>query len=56
MFKAAFPWATQAEEKAEKDYVKSLESTSREEVAGNIWVSETTGVCCIIHATPPYLD
>ncbi|KAL8753223.1 MAG: hypothetical protein Q9199_005192 [Rusavskia elegans] len=44
MFKAAFPWATQAEEKAEKDYVKSLESTSREEVAGNIWVSETTAL------------
>ncbi|KAL8854329.1 MAG: hypothetical protein Q9221_000815 [Calogaya cf. arnoldii] len=44
MFKAAFPWATQAEEKAEKEYVKSLESTSREEVAGNIWVSETTAL------------
>ncbi|KAI4277104.1 MAG: hypothetical protein LQ337_002025 [Flavoplaca oasis] len=44
MFKAAFPWATQAEEKAEKDYLKSLESTSREEVAGNIWVSETTAL------------
>ncbi|KAL8997622.1 MAG: hypothetical protein Q9169_003169 [Polycauliona sp. 2 TL-2023] len=44
MFKAAFPWATQAEEKAEKDHVKSLESTSREEVAGNIWVSETTAL------------
>ncbi|KAL8911306.1 MAG: hypothetical protein Q9171_003514 [Xanthocarpia ochracea] len=44
MFKAAFPWATQAEEKEEKEYVKSLESTSREEVAGNIWVSETTAL------------
>ncbi|CAL8578339.1 hypothetical protein XPA_004128 [Xanthoria parietina] len=44
MFKAAFPWATQAEERAEKDYVKTLESTSREEVAGNIWVTERTAL------------
>ncbi|KAL8800825.1 MAG: hypothetical protein Q9182_004885 [Xanthomendoza sp. 2 TL-2023] len=33
MFKAAFPWATQAEEKAEKSYLQSLETTSREEIA-----------------------
>ncbi|KAL8698352.1 MAG: hypothetical protein Q9224_001889 [Gallowayella concinna] len=44
MFKAAFPWATQAEEKTEKSYLQSLETTSREEVAGNIWVSETTAL------------
>ncbi|KAL8811239.1 MAG: hypothetical protein Q9223_003345 [Gallowayella weberi] len=44
MFKAAFPWATQTEEKAEKSYLQSLETTSREEVAGNIWVSETTAL------------
>ncbi|KAL8673955.1 MAG: hypothetical protein Q9168_001650 [Polycauliona sp. 1 TL-2023] len=58
MFKAAFPWATQAEEKAEKEHVKSLESTSREEVAGNIWVTETTaldlaedyGICAWVEA------
>lgn len=56
MFKAAFPWATQAEERAEKDYVKTLESTSREEVAGNIWVTETTGVYCIVDVTPPYYN
>ncbi len=43
MFKAAFPWATNTEEKAEKEYLKSLETISTEEVAGNIWVSEATG-------------
>ncbi|KAL8730688.1 MAG: hypothetical protein Q9166_003880 [cf. Caloplaca sp. 2 TL-2023] len=46
MFKAAFPWATQKQEQEEKEYFKTLEATSREEVAGNIWVSEPTGVCC----------
>lgn len=43
MFKAAFPWAKQAEEKTEKEYLKTLPSASREEVAGNIWVAESTG-------------
>ncbi|KAL8712953.1 MAG: hypothetical protein Q9220_002811 [cf. Caloplaca sp. 1 TL-2023] len=44
MFKAAFPYATQAEERVEKEYFKSIESTSMEEVAGNIWVSEATAL------------
>ncbi|KAL9596470.1 MAG: hypothetical protein Q9219_005776 [cf. Caloplaca sp. 3 TL-2023] len=44
LFKAAFPWAKQSEEKAEKDYVKNLEATSKEEVAGNIWVTESTAL------------
>ncbi|KAL8906979.1 MAG: hypothetical protein Q9207_001665 [Kuettlingeria erythrocarpa] len=44
MFKAAYPWATLAEEKAEKEYHKSLETISSEEVAGNIWVAEATAL------------
>ena len=43
MFKAAFPWAQQEEEAAEKDYIKSLDSTSREEVAGNVWIHPDQG-------------
>ena len=43
MFKIAFPWAAQAEEKAEKDYLKSLEQTSQDEVAGNIWIEPAFG-------------
>lgn len=43
MFKAAFPWAQQEEEGAEKDYIKSLDSTSREEVAGNVWIHPDQG-------------
>lgn len=43
MFKAAFPWAKHAEEKAEKEFLKSLDTASTEEVAGNIWVAEATG-------------
>ncbi|KAK5165111.1 uncharacterized protein LTR77_009208 [Saxophila tyrrhenica] len=38
MFKAAFPWAQVEEENAEKEYIKSLENTSSEEVAGNVWI------------------
>jgi hypothetical protein len=45
MFKIAFPWATQAEEKAERDYLKSLDTTSSDEVAGNIWIEPAYGRC-----------
>ncbi|EXJ74727.1 uncharacterized protein A1O5_01422 [Cladophialophora psammophila CBS 110553] len=39
MFKIAFPWAAHVEEKEERDYLKSLETTSQDEVAGNVWVA-----------------
>ncbi|OCT44973.1 putative APSES transcription factor [Cladophialophora carrionii] len=39
MFKIAFPWATHAEEKEERDYLKGLDATSEDEVAGNVWIS-----------------
>ena len=43
MFKAAFPYAQQEEELAEKEYIKDLENTSSEEVAGNVWISPEQG-------------
>lgn len=43
MFKAAFPWAQQEEEAAEKDYIKNLEGTSSEEIAGNVWLHPEQG-------------
>ena len=43
MFKIAFPWAQHAEERAERDYLKTLESTSEDDVAGNVWVSPKFG-------------
>jgi len=43
MFKAAFPWAQQEEENAEKDYIKTLDLTSDEEVAGNVWIHPDQG-------------
>ncbi len=43
MFKIAFPWAAHAEEKEERDHLKSLESTSEDEVAGNVWISPELG-------------
>lgn len=43
MFKIAFPWAAHAEEREERDYLKSLDATSQDEVAGNVWVAPNYG-------------
>lgn len=43
MFKIAFPWAKHAEEKGEREHLKSLESTSQDEVAGNVWITPELG-------------
>ena len=44
MFKASFPWATHEEEESERLYLKDLDSTSKDEVAGNVWIEETFGM------------
>lgn len=40
MFKASFPWAKHGEEQAEREYLKTLSTTSHDEIAGNIWIPE----------------
>lgn len=42
MFKAAFPWASTAEEEEERHYHGEMTSAG-EEVAGNVWVSPEDG-------------
>ena len=44
MFKASFPWATLAEEEAERVYLYNLQTTAKNEVAGNVWVPESFGM------------
>ncbi|KAL4889312.1 transcription regulator HTH, apses-type DNA-binding domain-containing protein [Aspergillus ambiguus] len=39
MFKIAFPWAKLDEERSEREYLKSREETSEDEIAGNVWIS-----------------
>ncbi|KAG9198950.1 hypothetical protein G6514_009227 [Epicoccum nigrum] len=39
MFKAAFPWATLAEEEAERKYQKTFPSAGPDEVAGSVWIA-----------------
>ncbi|THC95300.1 hypothetical protein EYZ11_005210 [Aspergillus tanneri] len=39
MFKIAFPWARLDEERSEREYLKSRDQTSEDEIAGNVWIS-----------------
>lgn len=39
MFKAAFPWASLAEEEAERKYQKTFPSAGHDEVAGSVWIA-----------------
>ncbi|KAF1919780.1 apses transcription factor-like protein [Ampelomyces quisqualis] len=39
MFKAAFPWASHAEEEAERKFQKSFPSAGDDEVAGSVWIA-----------------
>ena len=44
MFKIAFPWAAEKEEKEERDYLKNLDATSQDEIAGNVWIAPDFGM------------
>lgn len=55
MFKIAFPWAKADEEKNEREYLKSREYTSQEEVAGNVWISPLFGRSTVSDALCSYL-
>lgn len=44
MFKATFPWAAADEEQAERGYIRELSTTASDEVAGNVWITESAGM------------
>ena len=43
MFKAAFPWASMAEEEAERKFQKTFPSAGPDEVAGSVWIAPEEG-------------
>jgi hypothetical protein len=55
MFKAAFPWASLAEEEAERRYQKTFPSAGPEEVAGSVWIAPEEGEPCtaVLHRRAP---
>lgn len=43
MFRFAFPWASEAEEEAEKKHLKGLDGADQTEKAGNLWIPVPEG-------------
>ena len=43
MFKAAFPWASHAEEELERKHHKAFPTAGDEEVAGSVWLAPEEG-------------
>lgn len=43
MFKIAFPWAKLDEERVEREYLKTQDDTSEDDIAGNVWISPALG-------------
>lgn len=56
MFKIAYPWASHAEEREEREYLKSKEETSQDEVAGNVWIAPELGISNPNHGDHAHTD
>jgi hypothetical protein len=54
MFKAVFPWSKVDEEQLEREYLRGFPTTAPDEIAGNIWITESAGMLSFLSVIIKY--